>query len=167
MLSYRSQDRKAKPHKGWREVQRSRDPKKTEAPIGAGGLQQQFHREAFIEWNRCHTGKRCININQNMHLEKRGEGTQISPDPQKTFPEKPGRYSTKAHNIGDGPREAGFLTKQKLSQRRQDRKAKAQKGLWGTQRNREPNRTKCCPRGARTEKQIHTTGGREPEKPGP
>ena len=30
-----------------------------------------------------------------MHLEKGGEGTQISQDPPKTVPEKPGQQSTK------------------------------------------------------------------------
>ena len=59
---------------------------------------------------------------------------------------------------------AGTLTKQKLSQRSQDRKAEAHKVWGGTQKSRDPNRTKCCPKEARTVK--HTMRGEGPRETG-
>ena len=97
-----------------------------------------------------------------MHLEKRGEGTQISQDPPKLSQRS--RDSKAQKNKGEGPREAGSLTKQRLSQRSLDRKAEAHKGWGGTQRSREPKRTKCCPREAGTVK--HTIRGEGPRKAG-
>ena len=57
----------------------------------SGGSSSKCYRDALNEWYQYHTIKRCIEITQTMHLEKRGEGNKISQNPQMIVPEKPGQ----------------------------------------------------------------------------
>ena len=88
--------------------------------------------------------------------------TQRSRDPKKIRCPREARRENQTHTSGgDGPREAGSLTKQKLSQRGQLRKANhtnvEDAGML---------RRKACPREARTENQKRTRSGEGPREAG-
>ena len=100
-----------------------------------------------------------------MHLDIRGEGTRISQDPKRLFHSSRDSKAQEHTERGERLKEGGTLTKQKLSQRSRERKAKANKGREGLREAGTLSKQNAVPERA-GQKANHIREETDPERPG-